>query len=420
MSINFEQVTKRYNGAPVVNDVSLQIEAGEFFVLLGPERQRQEHAAADRGGPDRRASRAHLLSRPRRDARARTRSRRRSGVSALRAVPPHDGGRERRVCAARARRKRRQRAPRGAISCCSWWPWRVMPIACPGQLSGGQQQRVAVARALAHEPQVLLLDEPFGALDAKIRVELRETIRQVQRRLGMTTILVTHDQEEAFCAGRPHRRHAQRPSARDRPCRDPLSPSGHALRGHLPRRGESVSGRARPAPGCGWASAFSPAARACELPTGTRQRGGHGGASRGHRDRRGRGAAAQQPARPRPGAVGGIRRRPGAPARAARARLWRGLGDRRASTAGRSALLPSRMRRGHPHQHRAGAACAGRQARDAGHPPLPCAADADRQLPHADRDRQRPRPALRERAAAAPAGAEHAGAGAGGLRQRRA
>ena len=68
----------------------------------------------------------------------------------------------------------------------------------PGQLSGGQQQRVAVARALAHEPQVLLLDEPFGALDAKIRVELRETIRQVQRRLGMTTILVTHDQEEAF------------------------------------------------------------------------------------------------------------------------------------------------------------------------------------------------------------------------------
>ena len=73
-----------------------------------------------------------------------------------------------------------------------------MPPRLPGQLSGGQQQRVAVARALAHEPQVLLLDEPFGALDAKIRVELRETIRQVQRRLGMTTILVTHDQEEAF------------------------------------------------------------------------------------------------------------------------------------------------------------------------------------------------------------------------------
>ncbi len=68
----------------------------------------------------------------------------------------------------------------------------------PSQLSGGQQQRVAVARALAHEPAVLLLDEPFGALDAKIRVELRDTVRAVQRRIGMTTILVTHDQEEAF------------------------------------------------------------------------------------------------------------------------------------------------------------------------------------------------------------------------------
>ena len=68
----------------------------------------------------------------------------------------------------------------------------------PSQLSGGQQQRVAVARALAHKPEVLLLDEPFGALDAKIREELRRTIREVQRELGITTVLVTHDQEEAF------------------------------------------------------------------------------------------------------------------------------------------------------------------------------------------------------------------------------
>ena len=68
----------------------------------------------------------------------------------------------------------------------------------PYQLSGGQQQRVALARALAIQPQLLLLDEPLSALDAKIRVSLRTEIRAIQRQLGITTIYVTHDQEEAM------------------------------------------------------------------------------------------------------------------------------------------------------------------------------------------------------------------------------
>jgi sulfate transport system ATP-binding protein len=68
----------------------------------------------------------------------------------------------------------------------------------PGQLSGGQRQRVAVARALAPEPEVLLLDEPFGALDAKVRVELRQWVRRVHDATGMTTLFVTHDQDEAM------------------------------------------------------------------------------------------------------------------------------------------------------------------------------------------------------------------------------
>ncbi len=68
----------------------------------------------------------------------------------------------------------------------------------PAQLSGGQQQRVALARALASSPSLLLLDEPLSALDARVRVRLRDEIKTLQRRLGVTTIMVTHDQEEAL------------------------------------------------------------------------------------------------------------------------------------------------------------------------------------------------------------------------------
>jgi sulfate transport system ATP-binding protein len=68
----------------------------------------------------------------------------------------------------------------------------------PGQLSGGQRQRVALAQALAAQPRVLLLDEPFGALDAKVRQELRQWLRRLHEEIHVTSIFVTHDQEEAF------------------------------------------------------------------------------------------------------------------------------------------------------------------------------------------------------------------------------
>lgn len=68
----------------------------------------------------------------------------------------------------------------------------------PGQISGGEQQRVALARALVQEPDLLLLDEPLSNLDAKLRVKVREDIREIQRRLGITMVIVTHDQDEAL------------------------------------------------------------------------------------------------------------------------------------------------------------------------------------------------------------------------------
>jgi len=68
----------------------------------------------------------------------------------------------------------------------------------PSELSGGQRQRVALARALARRPQILILDEPFGALDAKVRRELRGALRTIHNELGLTSIFVTHDHEEAF------------------------------------------------------------------------------------------------------------------------------------------------------------------------------------------------------------------------------
>ena len=68
----------------------------------------------------------------------------------------------------------------------------------PSELSGGQRQRVALARALARQPRILLLDEPFGALDAKVRRELRGALRAIHNELGLTSIFVTHDHEEAF------------------------------------------------------------------------------------------------------------------------------------------------------------------------------------------------------------------------------
>jgi sulfate transport system ATP-binding protein len=197
VSITLDQLTKRYQGVPVVNDVSLEIGDGEFFVLLGPSGSGKStllRAIAGLSGLDH--GRIALHGRDVTHVSARRR-----GVGLVfqnYALFRHMtvaqniefALRVRRVRAAERRHRRQELLHLVSLE--------GMEERLPAELSGGQQQRVAVARALAHKPEVLLLDEPFGALDAKIREGLRRTIREVQRELGITTILVTHDQEEAF------------------------------------------------------------------------------------------------------------------------------------------------------------------------------------------------------------------------------
>ena len=197
MSIELDQVTKRYQSVPVVNDVSLKVEQGEFLVLLGPSGSGKStllRAIAGLTEIDR--GRVSLHGRDVTGVSAREREV--GFVFQHYALFRHMtvanniefALRVRGVRAAERRARRTELLRLVALE--------GMDDRLPTELSGGQQQRVAVARALAHRPQVLLMDEPFGALDAKIREELRRTIRQIQRELGIATILVTHDQEEAF------------------------------------------------------------------------------------------------------------------------------------------------------------------------------------------------------------------------------
>jgi len=197
VSIVLEELTKRYAGHPVVNGISLTVGDGELFVLLGSSGSGKSTLLRMIAGlTEVDAGRVTLHGR---DVTELPPARRGVGfVFQSYALFPSLSVAENvefalavRGAAREVRRQRRDEL------------LELVGLAglggrLPRQLSGGQQQRVALARALAHQPEVLLLDEPFGALDAKVRADLRRTIREIQRELGVTTLFVTHDQDEAF------------------------------------------------------------------------------------------------------------------------------------------------------------------------------------------------------------------------------
>ncbi|PHK93503.1 polyamine ABC transporter ATP-binding protein [Pseudoroseomonas rhizosphaerae] len=197
--VAIEHVSFGYGATRVLDGVSLEIRKGEFFAFLGPSGSGKTtllRLVAGFGTPDS----GRILIGGRDATRQPPWARNVGLVFQNYALWPHMtvaenvafGLQRRRV--PRAERDRRVRAALDLVGLAHLMDRR------PAQLSGGQQQRVAIARTLAIEPEVLLLDEPLSNLDAGLRAGVRAELVELQRRLGLTTILVTHDQEEANAA----------------------------------------------------------------------------------------------------------------------------------------------------------------------------------------------------------------------------
>ncbi len=201
MSIRLEQLTKRYDGQPVVSNVTLDVADRQLCVLLGPSGSGKSTILRLIAGLAAARRRAHPARRTRPRRRAGPEARLRLRLPELRAVPPDDGRRERRVrlCACAASRAPSGRG--GATSCSSWSVSPASAAACPPSSRAASSSAWRWRARSRTGPRVLLLDEPFGALDARIRLELRRSLHGIQRELGITTLFVTHDQEEAFELG---------------------------------------------------------------------------------------------------------------------------------------------------------------------------------------------------------------------------
>ncbi|MGX1696551.1 ABC transporter ATP-binding protein [Microbacterium keratanolyticum] len=195
--VQLDQIVKSYGPQTVLHGIDLDIAPGEFLSLLGPSGCGKTTALRVLAGLEH-ADAGSVLFGGRDVSRVPTNRRDIGMVFQAYSLFPHLRVRENTAFGLRRRRMNRTDALNRAQDALALVGLSDLGDRFPHQLSGGQQQRVALARALVTEPQVMLLDEPLSALDAKVRVQLRDEIRRIQLRLGTTTVFVTHDQEEAL------------------------------------------------------------------------------------------------------------------------------------------------------------------------------------------------------------------------------
>ena len=197
MSIAVRNITKRFGDFVAVDDVSLEVESGALTALLGPSGSGKSTLLRIIAGLETPDAGEVLLSG--KDATALAPQKRNVGfVFQHYAAFKHMTVRDNIAFGLKVRRRPRAEIRERVDELLHLVQLQGFGDRYPAQLSGGQRQRMGLARALAPEPQVLLLDEPFGALDARVRAELREWLRQLHDVVHVTTVFVTHDQEEAM------------------------------------------------------------------------------------------------------------------------------------------------------------------------------------------------------------------------------
>lgn len=200
MSIQLENISKYYGQQVVVNNVSLEIKDGEFFVLLGSSGSGKTTILNIISGLVK-PEKGQVLLHGRDVTDVPTQKRRVGFVFQNYALFQYMNVAQNIEFGLEVQKVPRAQRQAKCDELLELVGLVGLGGRMPSQLSGGQQQRVALARALAVEPDVLLFDEPLGALDAKIRVELRRSLKRIQQKSGVAAILVTHDQEEAFDLG---------------------------------------------------------------------------------------------------------------------------------------------------------------------------------------------------------------------------